>query len=156
MIGHSGARFNIRYEPTGVTHASWNGNRSSSRHARATWMRLYVCNSLECEVNTLFEDKLEWEQHLYSRHQLAPFWICTAIRHRKNLPEFLSVTVFKHHMWNEHDGSFDNSDLRELADACQMPGRQPPRNYSLCSNTVRDAASPYPCATDYTSINRSC
>jgi hypothetical protein len=44
-------------------------------------------------------------------------------------------------MWNEHDGSFDKSDLQELADACQMPGRQPPRNCSLCSNTVRDEST---------------
>jgi hypothetical protein len=97
--------------------------------------KFYVCTVPDCKNHILFEDRQTWEDHLRTHPQL-PTWTCTAIRHGMDLPEFPSVSGFEDHMWSEHSGSFDKSDLPELADACKKP-----HSCSLCLNPILDDPS---------------
>jgi len=97
--------------------------------------KFYVCPVLDCKSHLPFEDRQTWEDHLQT-HPQSPTWACTAISYGIDLPEFRSISDFQDHMSAAYSRSFDESDLPELADACNKPHR-----CNLCSTCILDEPS---------------
>ena len=99
-----------------------------------------VCPVPDCGIHLFaFKDRKQWEHHLRIAHPFPQIWTCTAICHGQKLLEFSSAAHFEQHMKEEHAGSFDDSDLPELADACQKPYSCPLCLMRFKSNTTKDS-----------------
>ncbi|KPM41864.1 hypothetical protein AK830_g4704 [Neonectria ditissima] len=79
----------------------------------------------------LYTSTESWLNHMNSCHlpsrkpDNAYVWMCTDASHGSDLRVFQLAVAFQKHMWDEHEGTFDDDELEDLTDLCREEAPSP-------------------------------